>query len=106
MIMSSKMKKNAIGMSIGITVLIGLYLSSLYNYLLFHSLAELFSIVVACGIFMLAFNSQRFAKNAYMLFLGIAYLFIALMDLVHTLGYTGSPNWRSHSMSTPMVCPI
>lgn len=33
-------------------VLLGLYLSSLYSYLLFHSPVELFSIVVAVGVFL------------------------------------------------------
>ena len=32
---------------LGVLVLFGLYLTSLYSYLLFHSLAEIFSIVVA-----------------------------------------------------------
>jgi signal transduction histidine kinase len=67
----------------------GLYLSRLYSYLLFHSLAEIFSIVVACGIFMVAWNSRRFLDNNYLLFLGIAYLFIGGIDLVHTLAYNG-----------------
>ncbi len=67
----------------------GLYLSKLYSYLLFHSLAEIFSIVVACGIFMVAWNARRYLDNNYLLFLGIAYLFIAGIDLAHTLAYHG-----------------
>ena len=37
-------------------VFLGLYLLSLYSYLLFHSLAEIFSIVVGCGLFLVAWN--------------------------------------------------
>ena len=73
----------------GVLAFFGLYLTSLYSYLLFHSLAEIFSIVVACGIFMVALNSRRFLDNKYFLFIGIAYLFIGLLDLLHTLGYKG-----------------
>lgn len=73
----------------GLIVLLGLYLSSLYNYLLFHSIAEVFSIVVAFGIFMVGWNSRRFIENKYFLFLGIAYPFIGLLDLIHTLSYSG-----------------
>ncbi len=73
----------------GISVFFGLYLASLYNYLLFHSLAEIFSIVVACGIFMVAWNSRRFLMNNYLLFIGIAYLFVGGLDLIHTLAYKG-----------------
>jgi signal transduction histidine kinase len=70
-------------------VLLLLYLTSLYSYLLFHSLVEFFSIIVACGIFMLAWNSRRFLDNNYLLLIGIAYLFVALLDLLHTLAYKG-----------------
>jgi PAS domain S-box-containing protein len=73
----------------GILILFGLYLTTLYNYLLFHSIAELFIIVVACGIFIVAWNSRRFLDNNYLLFIGIAYLFIAVLELIHTLAYTG-----------------
>jgi signal transduction histidine kinase len=70
-------------------ILSGLYLTSLYSYLLFHSLAEIFSIVVACGIFMIAWNSRQFLENNYLLFIGIAYLFVGGLDLLHTLAYKG-----------------
>jgi len=73
----------------GFTVAIILYLTSLYNYLLFHSLAEIFSIVVAVGVFMLAWNSRRFLDNNYLLFISIAFLFVAGVDLIHTLAYKG-----------------
>jgi signal transduction histidine kinase len=67
----------------------GLYLISLKNYLLFHSLAEMFSIVVAWGIFVVAWNSRRFLNNNYLLFLGITFLFVGFIDLIHTLSYKG-----------------
>jgi signal transduction histidine kinase len=70
-------------------ILSGLYLTSLHSYLLFHSLAEIFSIVVACGIFMIAWNSRQFLENNYLLFIGIAYLFVGGLDLLHTLAYKG-----------------
>ena len=82
-------------------ILLGLYLTSLYSYLLFHSLAEIFSIVVACGIFMLAWNSRRFLDNTYLLFLGIAYLFIGGMDLIHTLAYTGMGVFQGYGTNLP-----
>ena len=70
-------------------VMLGLYFASLYNYLLFHSLVEIFSIIVACTIFMFAWNLGNTLENHYFLFLGIAYFFIGGLDLVHTLAYTG-----------------
>ncbi len=74
---------------IGALVLAGLYLTSLYSYLLFHSIAELFSVVIAVGVFAIAWNSRRFLENNYLLFLGIAYLFVGGLDLLHALAYKG-----------------
>ena len=84
-----------------ILLLFGLYLTSFYSYLLFHSIAEIFSIVVACGIFMVAWNSRRFLDNHYLLFLGIAYLFVALLDLVHTLAYPGMGVFPGYATNLP-----
>jgi PAS domain S-box-containing protein len=68
---------------------VGLYTTSLFNYLLFHALAEGFSIVVAVGVFLIVWNTRRFLDNDYLLFLGIAYAFVAALDVVHTLAYRG-----------------
>ena len=70
-------------------IIFGLYLTSLYSYILFHSVAEIFSIVIGCSIFILAWNSQQRLDNSYLLFLGIAYLFVSVLDLIHTLAYKG-----------------
>jgi len=72
-----------------VVLLLGLYLCRLHSYLLFHSIAETFSLVVAFGIFMVGWNSRHFLENKYFLFLGIAYPFVGLLDLVHTLAYQG-----------------
>ncbi|MBF0537145.1 MAG: PAS domain S-box protein [Nitrospirae bacterium] len=73
-----------------VTLILGVsYVLSANNYLLFHSFAELFSIVIAFGIFTLAWNSRLFATNHYLLFLGIAYLFVAFVDTLHVLAYKG-----------------
>jgi PAS domain S-box-containing protein len=73
----------------GALVFAGLCLASRYDYLLFHSFAEVFSIVVAFGIFIIAWNSRRFLDNNYFIFIGIAFLFIGIIDLLHMLAYKG-----------------
>jgi PAS domain S-box-containing protein len=73
----------------GITALIGLYLISLHHYLLFHVLAELFSIVIGVTLFIVAWHLRRAATNQYILLIGIAYLFVAVLDTFHTLSYKG-----------------
>ena len=70
-------------------VLTGLYLCSLHSFLLFHSLVELFSIAVAGGIFMLAWNARAIMRNNYFLFLGISYFFVGILGLFHILSYKG-----------------
>ena len=70
-------------------LLVGLYFTSLYSYLLFHNIAEIFSIIVACGMFMIAWNSRKYIQNTYLIFIAISYLFIAGLDLLHTLSYKG-----------------
>lgn len=82
-------------------ILLGLYLTSLYSFLLFHTLGELFSISVAFGIFMLAWNSRRFIDNNYLLFIGIAYLFIGGVDLIHTLAYKGMNIFEGYGSNLP-----
>lgn len=68
-----------------------LFLCSLYNYLLFHAFAEIFSITVAFAVFMIAWNTKQREGQSYIIFIGIAYLFVGFLDLVHTLAYQGMP---------------
>jgi len=69
-------------------VIIGLlHILSLSNNLLFHTLIELFSIIVAYVIFLLAWESKTFLENRYILFIGISYFFVGTLDLLHTLSY-------------------
>lgn len=71
------------------TALILLYSSSLYSYLLFHTVAEIFSICIAFTVFLLSWNSQRYITNNYLILVGTASLFIGFIDLFHTLGFKG-----------------
>ncbi|MDY7077709.1 MAG: MASE3 domain-containing protein [Chloroflexota bacterium] len=86
---------------IAVLVLAGLYLTSLYSYLLFHSLVEVFSIVIACGIFMVAWNSRRLVGSDYLMILGVAYLFVGGMDLLHTLAYEGMGVFQGYDANLP-----
>ncbi len=85
----------------GLLVIAGLYLASLYNYLLFHTLAELFSIAVAAAIFMLVWNAWAFMDNGYLKFLGLAMLFIGGLDLVHTLAFAGMNIFVGYDANLP-----
>ncbi|MCI5221636.1 MAG: PAS domain S-box protein [Candidatus Electrothrix sp. AR4] len=66
-----------------------LIIISMYSYLLFHSLVELFSVSVAIIMFVVAWHTYKFSRNHFLMYLGCGYLWIALLDLLHTLIYKG-----------------
>lgn len=82
-----KYKKTNI--ALGLLTLAALYIISQHNYLLFHSIAEGFSIIIACVIFIIAWNSRHLVNNSFFIFLGTAMLFIGSFDFLHTLSYRG-----------------
>jgi len=73
--------------AVGLICLAGLYILSRYSYLAFHTIAEVFSIVIGFSLFMLIWNSRRILDNRYLIFIGIAYFFVASFDLIHCLAY-------------------
>ncbi|MFZ5944341.1 MAG: sensor domain-containing diguanylate cyclase [Bacillota bacterium] len=79
---------------------LGLYLISINNYHLFHTIAEIFSIVVAFSMFMISWNARIYSENDFLVFLGIAYLFIGGVDLLHTLTFEGMEIFSSFGSNT------
>jgi signal transduction histidine kinase len=86
--LNSKIRYGLIVAGAGVAIA-ALYLLSRVNYLLFHSSVEVFSIVIAFAIFAIAWNARRMMDSNYMLFIGIACLFVGGVDLLHTLAYRG-----------------
>jgi PAS domain S-box-containing protein len=68
-------------------VLATLYYASLHNILLFHSLVEIFRLVVAAGVFVVAYNTRHLHRNGGLVLLGVAYLHVAVLDTLHTLSF-------------------
>jgi PAS domain S-box-containing protein len=84
-----------------ICIIAALCIISFYDYLLFHALTELFSIIVAFGIFIVAWNTRRVIENYYLLFLGIAYLFVGGLDLAYTISYNGVGSLQEYGPNLP-----
>jgi len=84
-----------------IIILVTISLTAIYKYVLFHSIAELFSIAIAGGIFIVGWNSQKYAKNTFFIIIGVSYLFIAFLDLIHTLGYAGMNIFLEYGSNLP-----
>ena len=105
-------RNKVITATIGGAVLFLLYLTCVYHYLLFHSLIDVFSILVAWGILTIAWNSRQFVTDNYLLMIGVAHFFVGFLDLLQNLNYKGYWNQietyiRDHSEAefTQGICP-
>nr|WP_242689281.1 MASE3 domain-containing protein [Pedobacter sp. SYSU D00535] len=49
----------------------------------------MFSIVITYALFIITWNARKTIQNQYLYFVGIAYLFVGFLDLLHTLTYKG-----------------
>lgn len=74
---------------VGAILLAALYLLSKANYLLFHSIVEAWAMVVAICIFIVAWNTRDFTQASYLVFLGLGYLFVAILTFFHLITYYG-----------------
>jgi len=66
-----------------------LVIVSFQNYLLFHTLAELFAIIVAFMAAVVVWQTYPISHNHFLMYLGCGYIWIALLDMTHTLVYKG-----------------
>ncbi len=87
----------------GILLLFALYLLSRFNFLLFHSLAEICSIVIAGGLFVMAWNTRRHMDDQFFVLIGMASLAVGLLDTLHLLTYKGMTVflWSQTSRPSP-----
>ena len=74
---------------LGALILTLLYLASLQSYIFFHSIVEITGVAIGFGIFIFGWNTRHLVKDSYLAFLGIAYLFISIITILHTLSYKG-----------------
>ncbi|MDD1686029.1 MASE3 domain-containing protein [Methanoregula sp.] len=72
-----------------IFVTVFLWLISLYNFALYHTTVEFTTIAISVAIFLLVWKSRKIIDNNYLLFIGVAFVFIAILDYLHTLVYQG-----------------
>jgi PAS domain S-box-containing protein len=86
---SGRLRADALWAGFWLGLAVALFLLSRENFLLFHSLVELFTVAVAIAIFTLAWNTRHLVENSGLLSIGFAYLAIALITVLHTLAYKG-----------------
>lgn len=82
-------KRTMLNVFLGAGTFLLLYFISQYNYLFFHTVAELFPVVIAWSFFIIAWNTKGIIKSDVIIFLGVAYLFIGGIDILHAFSYQG-----------------
>lgn len=70
-------------------VCFGLLLAERVSYLFFHSLVEVFSVIVGASIFILVWNARHLIQNSAVHMLGVSFLVVSMLDLTHTLAFRG-----------------
>ena len=62
---------------------------SLIHYLLFHTIAEMLSIIIAFTAMIVATQSRTFTQNMFVTYLAITIGWCAVLDFIHTLSFKG-----------------
>jgi PAS domain S-box-containing protein len=73
----------------GCFAIVGLFIIGRHNYLLFHALVELGAVAVVWSVFFLVWNTRRLKTPPAFVMLGIGYMIVGALDLLHTLAYEG-----------------
>lgn len=75
-----------------IVIIVALLGARYYNgVLLFHTLAELFSIFVGLLMLVVVLNTQHFVRNNFLIYLGVGYFSISVLDALHAFTIKGIP---------------
>jgi signal transduction histidine kinase len=63
------------------------------SYLVFHNIAEFFSIMVSLSVFSVGWYTYDQSKDRHALFLGTAFLAVGLLDFMHTMSNAAMPDF-------------
>jgi signal transduction histidine kinase/ActR/RegA family two-component response regulator len=81
--------RNCLSLLLWLLGLAGLYAVSQYNFLLFHGVAEAYSIIVAIAVFVIFWNTRQLLQNSLFLVVGFGCLFGGAFDLIYIFAYPG-----------------
>ncbi|MDD2789229.1 MAG: MASE3 domain-containing protein [Sulfurimonas sp.] len=71
------------------------------GYLLFHTVVELFAVIVGILIALVVYYMDSFTRNKFLLFLGIGFFWVAFLDFFHMLSYHGMHLYVDDSSANP-----
>ncbi|MFA5376238.1 MAG: MASE3 domain-containing protein [Dehalococcoidia bacterium] len=100
--LSPELAKPVIIHTAGIAIILAvLVVISQMNYVVFHSVVEIATIAIAISIFVIVWNARDKIDNGYFIIVGLAILFIGVIDFVHTLAYKGMGVFPGNSADLP-----
>lgn len=82
-------KKHIFSSVLVMMIFISLYITSRFNYPLFHSMNEIITIFIAASVFIIIWNGRHLLDNQYYLLISIGFLFLAFFDFMHLVGNKG-----------------
>lgn len=65
------------------------------SYLVFHNIAEIFSVIVSISIFGIGWYNAEKIRDRSILLMSCAFLAVGLLDIMHALSYEGMPDFFS-----------
>ncbi|HEX2981741.1 MAG TPA: MASE3 domain-containing protein, partial [Anaerolineaceae bacterium] len=74
---------------VGLVIFLVLWEIQRADYLLFHTLTELFGVIVAGSVSILVWNARAYIRRPAFFLLGTAFGFVATFDLLHALAFPG-----------------
>ncbi|KAF2957949.1 diguanylate cyclase [Thermotoga sp. Ku-13t] len=98
--MKNILKKFAI-IAVCTAIFIALFFVARKNYLLYHSIIEFFAIFTGLSISLVSFATRGFNQNRIFMKFGIVYLFVPIVDFLHTLAYKGMDVFRNWTANQP-----
>ncbi|KMT21953.1 MASE3 domain-containing sensor histidine kinase [Clostridium cylindrosporum] len=94
---NNSINKKILGMSYGVYLSALIYIlfftGAIYmgirDFLIFHTMVELFGIVIGFVMAIIAINTYKLNKDNRIVFLGVVFGFIAFINLIHLFAYRG-----------------
>jgi len=83
------------------SLIIVIYFTSFYHYLLFHSIIEFIGILMTFAIFIVFWNSRAAIDNQFFTLLGLSFFFMGVIGLLHTLSYKGLGIFLEYDANLP-----
>ncbi len=79
------------------------HLAGAYNYLLFHTAVEFFAACICFNIFVILATTQDISQNNFLKIIGVTYVFVGLIDLLHAFAYKGMPIFTDYDYYAPQL---